>query len=192
MDMRDKARSDLYLAQLRVQSAPNTPGFGPLSPSFSQHMKSPRFPPSAYGQDSLSQAEKGSIEPGTRFVEAPSGFAQKPKAFALQAPPIKVHSPKPTQSVFAEIAPPAPYGGMAPPKPYAPPAATRSEPAPVAPGEQQYDAVPIPGAYATSSPVPAKATLAMANLPGQAVTSEHRVESPPPPSSPRLPRAGLR
>lgn len=32
MDLRDKARSDLYLAQLRSQSAPNTPGFGPKSP----------------------------------------------------------------------------------------------------------------------------------------------------------------
>jgi hypothetical protein len=32
MAVRDKARSDLYLAQLRSQSAPNTPGFGPLSP----------------------------------------------------------------------------------------------------------------------------------------------------------------
>ena len=33
MDLRDRARSDLYLAQLRSQSAPNTPGFGPKSPS---------------------------------------------------------------------------------------------------------------------------------------------------------------
>ena len=32
MAVRDKARSDLYLAQLRSQSAPNTPGFGPMSP----------------------------------------------------------------------------------------------------------------------------------------------------------------
>src|ERR1700759_3502288 len=31
MAVRDKARSDMYLAQLRSQSAPNTPG-GPLSP----------------------------------------------------------------------------------------------------------------------------------------------------------------
>lgn len=35
MDMRDRARSDLYLAQLRSQSAPNTPGFGPKSPALS-------------------------------------------------------------------------------------------------------------------------------------------------------------
>ncbi|KAK3043978.1 hypothetical protein LTS18_002512, partial [Coniosporium uncinatum] len=32
MARRDTARSDLYLAQLKSQSAPNTPGFGPLSP----------------------------------------------------------------------------------------------------------------------------------------------------------------
>ncbi|TVY54552.1 hypothetical protein LSUE1_G009709, partial [Lachnellula suecica] len=69
MDVRDRARSDLYLAQLRSQSAPNTPGFGPLSPSYSQHMKSPRFPPSVY--NSSPDAEDGMAgPPGTRFVEA--------------------------------------------------------------------------------------------------------------------------
>ncbi|KAL5313423.1 hypothetical protein ACEPPN_019156 [Leptodophora sp. 'Broadleaf-Isolate-01'] len=35
MDVRDRARSDVYLAQLRSQSTPNTPGFGPMSPSSS-------------------------------------------------------------------------------------------------------------------------------------------------------------
>ncbi|KAG6004358.1 hypothetical protein E4U43_000756 [Claviceps pusilla] len=61
MDMRDRARSDLYLAQLRSQSAPNTPGFAPKSPGFSiygHHPKSPtalsnytmspRHPPAIY------------------------------------------------------------------------------------------------------------------------------------------------
>jgi hypothetical protein len=59
MDLRDKARSDMYLAQLRTQTAPNTPGFGPLSPSYSAYVKSPRFPPSAYNKDPLSKAEDG-------------------------------------------------------------------------------------------------------------------------------------
>ncbi|PHH84353.1 hypothetical protein CDD83_2071 [Cordyceps sp. RAO-2017] len=38
MDLRDRARSDLYLAQLRSQSAPNTPGYaGPKSPALSHY-----------------------------------------------------------------------------------------------------------------------------------------------------------
>src|SRR5579871_5924456 len=99
MDARDKARSDLYLAQLRTQTAPNTPGFGPLSPSYSSYMKSPRLPQSAHFQDAYSKAEEGEYEPGTRFVEKPA-IAPKPKPFALQPPPIKVQpaSPKVSQS----------------------------------------------------------------------------------------------
>lgn len=183
MDMRDKARSDLYLAQLRTQTAPNTPGFGPMSPSYSTHMKSPRFPPSAHYQDPLSRAEDGmavAAEPGTRFVEKPSG-PQKPKPFALQPPPIKIHaaSPKSPSASFS-IPPPAAYASVKP---------TTSAPAPMAAGEQQYAAVPIPGAYQPASPPPQQTTFAFASLPGQAVTSEQRIESPP--SSPRLGRANL-
>ncbi len=177
MDLRDKARSDLYLAQLRTQTAPNTPGFGPLSPSYSNYMKSPRFPPSAYNQDPLSKAEDGfnGVEPGTRFVEAKPALAQKPKPFALQAPPSK--TPKPTQKAAFSIPPPAAYG---------PARVTRTEPAPMAAGEKQYDAVPIPGAYAPTSPPPQQQTFGFTGLPGQAVTAERRVDSPP------LRRAGSR
>jgi len=178
MDIRDKARSDLYLAQLRTQSAPNTPGFGPLSPSYSTHMKSPRFPPAAYS--SLGDIEEG-FAPGTRFVDAKPAFAKAaPKPFALQPPPIKVHAatPKTPQARFeVQTTQPA--------------AENRIDHAPVAPGEQTYEAVPIPGAYADpSSPKPTQQTFGFSSLPGQAVTSEQRIESPP--SSPRLPRAGLR
>lgn len=184
MDMRDKARSDLYLAQLRVQSAPNTPGFGPMSPSFSMHAKSPRFPPTAHDQDPLSRAEDGisSVEPGTRFVEAKPTSTLQTRPFTLQPPPIKVHgaSPKVAQTGF-ELPAPAPYS---------PPAESRVEPAPVAPGEKQYASVPIPGAYQPASPPPQKSAFNFATLPGQAVTSEHRIESPP--ASPRLGRASLR
>jgi len=191
MDIRDKARSDLYLAQLRTQSAPNTPGFGPLSPSYSHYVKSPRFPPAAYGSlNSLSDAEEGNaqpptrfVEPGTRFVVAKPASAQPAKPFALQAPPIKIHaaSPKTPQRAF-EV--PVPVAAR-------PIASSRIEHAPVAPGEQTYDAVPIPGAYASpASPPPQQQTFGFASIPGQAVTSEHRIESPP--SSPRLPRVGAR
>ncbi|KAH7379027.1 hypothetical protein BKA64DRAFT_585289, partial [Cadophora sp. MPI-SDFR-AT-0126] len=97
MDVRDRARSDLYLAQLRSQSAPNTPGFGPMSPSYSQHMKSPRFPPSIYSSNLSAAAEDGYAgAPGTRSVDAKPSSTLAAKPFALQAPPIKVHGATPT------------------------------------------------------------------------------------------------
>jgi hypothetical protein len=178
MDLRDKARSDLYLAQLRTQTAPNTPGFGPLSPSYSTYMKSPRFPSSAHNQDPLSKAEDGfsGIEPGTRFVEAKPAFAQKPKPFALQAPPTK--APKTPQKTAFAVPPPSTVA-VPPPAAYRPARETRTEPAPMAAGEKQYDAVPIPGAYAPASPPPQQRTLGFTGLPGQAVTAERRVDSPP-------------
>lgn len=191
MDLRDKARSDLYLAQLRTQTAPNTPGFGPLSPSYSAYIKSPRLPPSAYNKDPLSKAEDGfsSVEPGTRFIEAKPTFAQKPKPFALQPAPLKPKTP--VKTAFA-IPPPTEQQTFSMPLPAAYGSArdTRTEPASLAPGEKQYDAVPIPGAYAPASPPPQKQTFGFASLPGQAMTAERRVESPP--LSPRLPRAGSR
>lgn len=176
MDNRDKARSDLYLAQLRSQSAPNTPGFGPMSPSYSTHMKSPRFPSSAAFASNVNDAEEGTAGPGTRFVDASrSSSASAAKPFALQAPPIKIHSASPKTPSVRAFTPPAPL------------AETNAGHAPVAPGEQQYAAVPIPGAYQPASPGPGQATFGnLDGVPGQAVTSEHRIESPP--SSPRLPR----
>lgn len=156
MDMRDKARSDLYLAQLRTQSAPNTPGFGPMSPSYSMHMKSPRFPPSTY---SKMEDEEEALE-GVQFVEAKSNAVLNSKPFSLQAPPIKAQSsPSVAQTGFA-------------PSPARPSLAERrAAHVAAAPGEQTYEAVPIPGAYAQRG--------ARAGSVGQAVTSEQRIESPP-------------
>jgi hypothetical protein len=145
-------------------------------------MKSPRFPPAAYYSNPLSDAEEGNA-PGTRFVEAPtSGVAPAPKPFALQPPPIKIHSisPKTSMRGFDMPIPPAPRAA----------AETNAGHAPVAPGEQQYAAVPIPSAYQPASPGPAQQTFGFQPMPGQAMTSEHRIESPP--SSPRLPRAAPR
>jgi hypothetical protein len=141
MDIRDRARSDLYLAQLRSQSAPNTPGFGPLSPSYSQYAKSPRFPPSVYTTNPAAAAEEGFAGPGTRFVEAKPAFAAEAKPFALQPPPIKIHGATPK----------APQNGF---QAQTPPNERVIEHVAAAPGEQTYDAVPIPGAYASplSSP----------------------------------------
>lgn len=154
MDMRDRARSDLYLAQLRTQSAPNTPGFGPKSPSFvnggngpkspafSQYALSPRFPPAAYR--SLGDIEESPFTPGTQFVEPKSAFenqASSPtNSFKLQAPPTKAPSatPKLQNGAFT------PTDDRAP----TPPSATVNAHAPAASSEPTYDAVPIPGAYA--------------------------------------------
>ncbi|KAI1435315.1 hypothetical protein GGR50DRAFT_694325 [Xylaria sp. CBS 124048] len=141
MDMRDRARSDLYLAQLRSQSAPNTPGFGPKSPSFSQYAMSPRFPPSVY--KSLSDiSETQSFTPGPQVAEPESTFvaqtyANKPaeKPFKLQAPPSKARSATPKLA----------QGSFGTPATTPPPENNFTA---MAPGEQQYDAVPIPGAYA--------------------------------------------
>ncbi|OAA61202.1 hypothetical protein SPI_05226 [Niveomyces insectorum RCEF 264] len=162
MDMRDKARSDLYLAQLRTQSAPNTPGFGPKSPSFSQYTLSPRFPPPA-AYRSLGDVDEAANTPftpgGRNLVEPTSAFARPAVApassFKLQAPPFKAPSATPKLGPGAFVAQARPTSPSArstpsPPPPPPQPAVTETinQHAPAAPGEVQYAAVPIPGAYA--------------------------------------------
>lgn len=155
MDMRDRARSDLYLAQLRSQSAPNTPGFAPKSPALSQYAMSPRHPPAAYRN--LTDIEESPFTPGTQFVEPQSQFRTKGDLdFKLQAPPTKAPNatPKMEQSGFASTS-------AAPP----PPAAYFQDQAPAASNEPTYDAVPIPGAYtgqALQSPPPTQTTFGQA------------------------------
>jgi len=130
MDMRDKARSDLYLAQLRTQSAPNTPGFGPKSPAFSQYALSPRFPPNTY--KNLGDIDEGAspfTPGGNRLVVPESAFTPKQEGFKLQAPPMRANPATPT--IKNTFTPPV-----------------INEPAPMVDGEEQYEAVPIPGAYA--------------------------------------------
>ncbi|KAI9795902.1 MAG: hypothetical protein M1833_006629 [Piccolia ochrophora] len=158
MDVRDKARSDLYLAQLRTQSAPNTPGFGgPMSP---------RFAPGS--DDTYSKAEEGGLYT-PQFASKHESFSQ-PKPFTLQPPPIKVHSatPQTPNNGFEAASIPPPLHS------------------PAAPGEQSYETVPIPGAYASPLQSPTYQPQSMSfGPPGQAITTEGRVESPP--GSPRLP-----
>jgi len=171
MDVRDRARSDLYLAQLRSQSAPNTPGFGPLSPSYSQHAKSPL--PASYQSNPQRDAEEGFA--GAQFVEAKSNAALNSKPFALQPPPIRVHAatPKTPQEGFS-----------AQTRSTTPPAERRIEHVAAAPGEQQYASVPIPGSYVSpiNSPGMPPAQHQFASV-GQAITDDRRIESPP--GSPR-------
>lgn len=140
MNMRDKARSDLYLAQLRTQSAPNTPGF-----AAGQTPRSARFPV-------MSKVDPHVMEEGVSPIQyaevSPSGTNAAP-SFKLQAPPIKIHhaTPKMTQDGFESAPQQRP---VSPPQPTVspPPQERTNEHVEAAPGEQTYEAVPIPGAYA--------------------------------------------
>lgn len=158
MDVRDKARSDLYLAQLRTQSAPNTPGFGPKSPAFSQHAQSPRFPPSAYR--SLGDIEESPFTPAAQYVEPHSAFAPPEGAtsFKLQAPPTKAPSsrPKLQNGALAALDESTTPLSATPPEPVFPaaqqqPQSQPQEHVPAADNEPVYEAVPIPGAYADAA-----------------------------------------
>ncbi|KAJ5902367.1 hypothetical protein N7495_002895 [Penicillium taxi] len=145
MDTRDKARSDLYLAQLRVQSAPNTPGF----PGFSSYPpKSPFFAMTSV--DPLSAAEKGEA-PATQYASPRSPTRPKP-TFQLQAPPIRVQqaTPRSAQGEFktsnAEVqSVPAAHRTPSPP-----PLPTSEIHMALAPDEQDYGSVPVPTAYGSS------------------------------------------
>ncbi|ROW01650.1 hypothetical protein VSDG_02076 [Cytospora chrysosperma] len=173
MDMRDKARSDLYLAQLRSQSAPNTPGFGPKSPGFasfygpkspgmySQHMLSPRLPPTA-AYRSMGDVEIASpFTPGGKHIPEPTSTFSPPiekpeKPFKLQAPPPKARHATPKTTAKASFSP------VEGPSPVSPSSTSSFTPSsgfpmsnintqthgPAAADEPVYEAVPIPGAYA--------------------------------------------
>lgn len=155
MDLRDKARSDLYLAQLRSQSAPNTPGFAPpMTP-----IDSPRVT-----HDPYSQAERGD-SPNAQFARTPS-FSQ-PKPFKLQPPPIRVQNATPRLQ-SDEFSTPLH--------------------SPAAPGERQYEAVPIPGAYNVPLQSPSYAPTSAMTFPGPPHLSSSSVESPP--ATPRLAPTG--
>lgn len=147
MDARDRARSDLYLAQLRTQSAPNTPGY-----AASQTPRSARFP--TMDSKSAYANEYAVAEDGNSPVQyaAISPVPQAPSPFKLQAPPIKIHhaTPKERQDGF-EDAPSMSSRSPPPPEPQE----RFNEHVEAAPGEQTYDAVPIPGAYASPLTSPA-------------------------------------
>lgn len=153
MDLRDRARSDLYLAQLRSQSAPNTPGFGgPKSPALSNYAMSPRHPPAAYRN--LSDIDESSpFTPGGRVAEPQSQFSNVLPGFKLQPPPTKAPSatPRTNQGAFSPSATPT--------------RDAQAQSAPHAADEPTYDVVPIPGAYAGSSvksPAPTRTTFGQA------------------------------
>jgi len=153
MARRDTARSDLYLAQLRSQSAPNTPGFGPTSPRSGGWIPPQGHPayygkvPPTPGKEVDGSSDSGSEQEGVQYATAPRTFNQ-PTPFSLQPPPIKIHTatPRLNSDGFSPIAAvhprddPAVIDGIS---------ETVNDHAPVAAGESQYAAVQIPGSYAS-------------------------------------------
>lgn len=137
MATRDKARSDLYLAQLRSQSAPNTPGFGPMSPRSGGWRPPPGHPSYV---DPHSAAENGEAN-GVQYAR---NIAQ-PQPFSLQAPPIRIQGATPKVEQTGFDAPPR-TNTVSPP--VSPGFQERQhDHVTAAPGEQEYASVPIPGAY---------------------------------------------
>ncbi|KAL1304909.1 hypothetical protein AAFC00_003826 [Neodothiora populina] len=165
MAKRDTARSDLYLAQLRSRSAPNTPG---LNGPYSARDGGWKAPVSYY--DALPEVEEGPSESGNvQYVDA-SRPAPGPKPFVLQPPPIKVHgaTPKMQQAGFTPIHHNDNSLAMAPQSPLL----TREqqqEHVAAAPGERVYESVPIPGAYSSpiNSPTVAPRQMDFPNMEGR-------------------------
>jgi hypothetical protein len=142
MDAREKARTDLYLAQLRSQSAPNTPGFinTPRAEKF-HSAETPRTP----GFPSLRRnVEDGNASP-TQFA---SSQPTAQPTFKLQAPPLK-HTPRQQQDGFEPVTMPTSSSSRSPPPPPSspPPQERMNEHVAAAPGEQVYESVAIPGQY---------------------------------------------
>lgn len=150
MANRDRARSDLYLAQLRSQSAPNTPGLAPgyLSPRDGGF----KAPVDYYGQ-------APDVEEGVQYVDPVAQQAQT-KPFRLQAPPIRIQgaTPKMEQGGFTTVSTTVRDATPSPPAPgpeedqRSPlmaevPRELQQDHFAAAPGEQVYESVPIPGAY---------------------------------------------
>ena len=170
MNVRDRARSDLYLAQLRTQSAPNTPGFqkNPMGATFGAHL---------HDEDEIDVAEKGGFfgsDDEAQYINKRQSFSQ-PKPFALQPPPVRITQATPIleQSGFQS-------------------GPTVQEHVGAAPGEQTYDAVPIPGAYSSplASPSFQPQSMHFGGLrSGMASSTEGRTGTPP--ASPGLRKRDL-
>lgn len=165
MAKRDTARSDLYLAQLRSQSAPNTPG---MNGPYSARDGGWKPPVDYYGE--LPDVEEGSSDSANvQYIDA-SRPSFQPKPFVLQAPPIKVQgaTPKMQQSGFAPIN----HNETSIPPSLQSPALRQEqqqEHFDAAPGERVYESVPIPGAYSSpiNSPTVAPRQMAFPNMGGR-------------------------
>jgi hypothetical protein len=142
MNMRDKARSDLYLAQLKSQSAPNTPGIpkSAMSASFGA------FPGDAAerGLSHFDPVQEAEAE--ADYESRHQSFSHPRSGFQLQPPPsLRLHEATPITDRGAFDANRAFDEHEA---------ETIQDHMAAAPGEQQYASVPIPGAYADPMPSP--------------------------------------
>ena len=148
MDARDKARSDLYLAQLRVQSAPNTPGLPHHRAAELANAKSPlgmAFPKTLHDTDSDSDDERvDAAEKGLHLEAADREYEERHAQFHM------------------DVTPPPPAADREPREP------TVNDHVPAAPGEQTYAAVPIPGSYASPVPTPSFAPANAMHYPAEA------------------------
>ncbi|MCJ1306363.1 hypothetical protein MMC25_000005 [Agyrium rufum] len=167
MNNRERARSDLYLAQLRSQSAPNTPGFAAKNSAVVSS-----FPKELHDDDndddqitttageSTIEYYNKSIDAHTQFVDRRVSFSRPGKpTFQLQAPPVRVQHATPILEQpehFDSFPPPQQHqqqqrmSTASPPPPQ--PSERVIEHMDAAPGEQTYEAVPIPGANYLQSP----------------------------------------
>ncbi|KAK0942660.1 hypothetical protein LTR29_005747 [Friedmanniomyces endolithicus] len=167
MASRDRARSDLYLAQLRSQSAPNTPGLAPSGAGYLSPRDGGYKAPAA---DFYSSAPE--VEEGVQYVDPSTAHHAPAPTFRLQAPPIRIQGATPRTEQNGFVAPaPRPIQTMAPRQATASPVPVQDEVrSPLmsevprelqqehfgaAPGEVVYDEVAIPGAYegAPGSPI---------------------------------------
>jgi hypothetical protein len=147
MAIRDRARSDLYLAQLKLQSAPNTPGLPPggiLSPRDGGWCPPQGF--DTYNKERTMEDGEAGIDGSVQYATVSERKFVEPKAFALQPPPSKLHSPTP-KSPKATV---TTHSTEMPTTVTPAPAEIMNDHVPAAPGEATYGAVPIPGAYAAS------------------------------------------
>ena len=181
MARRDAARSDLYLAQLRSQSAPNTPGFGPLSPGLGGYIPPPLASARSVTFTKEAELAADSEIESVQYATVPTRTFTSPKPFSLQPPPIKIHAatPKLGGDGFSPVtatmppppmtqSPPPPTSRSSPPPPAVVVRETVNEHAPVARGEREYGAVAIPGTLpgAYASPL---------NSPGFAASHLHAI-----------------
>jgi len=141
MDARDRARTDLYLAQLRSQSAPNTPGFinTPRAEKF-HSADTPRTPGFPNLRKNVDDEDDDSP---TQYAQSSQVQPQAAQPFKLQAPPTR-HTPRTPQDGFEPTtsSPPPPPPTVSPP-----PEERMNEHVAAAPGEQVYESVAIPGQY---------------------------------------------
>ncbi|KAK2750118.1 hypothetical protein FQN57_004613 [Myotisia sp. PD_48] len=160
MNVRDKARSDLYLSHLRSQSAPNTPGY-PLSPG------STYYPPTKH-ESSYVDSDDGTHTQYAQVKTPSVAVTASHRPFQLQPPPLRSNDGTGRSGSMSSVA--------------NSPSSPRMSHFAAGPGEQAYGAVPIPTAYASplSSPtfIPQNNPQSQANEEvGVAVSSNQRTHA---------------